>query len=115
MRDGIARLCRLSPHSGTAATAAMGEEMNPYLIGGAGLGIINYFSLFLVLKALTAFDNNGAVFYPIYNVGIIMMSSFAAMLLFSERLSKTNFIGLALSVLALFLLSYQEVIAYFLG
>ena len=85
------------------------------LIGGAGLGIINYFSLFFVLKALTAFDNNGAVFYPIYNVGIIMMSSFAAMLLFSERLSKTNFIGLALSVLALFLLSYQEVIAYFLG
>jgi drug/metabolite transporter (DMT)-like permease len=85
------------------------------LIGGAGLGIINYFSLFFVLKALTAFENNGAVFYPIYNVGIIMMSSFAAMILFSERLSRTNFIGLALSVLALFLLSYQEVIAYFLS
>ena len=85
------------------------------LVGGAVLGIINYFSLYFVLKALTAFDNNGAVFYPIYNVGIIMLSSFAAMLLFKEHLSKINFIGLTLAVLALFLLSYQEILSYFIG
>ncbi len=85
------------------------------LFGGAALGVINYFSLFFVLKALTAFENNGAVFYPIYNVGIIMVSSFAAMLIFKERLSKINFVGLTLAILALFLLSYQEVIDYFAG
>jgi drug/metabolite transporter (DMT)-like permease len=83
------------------------------LVGGLYLGIPNYFSLFFVLKALTAFDNNGAVFYPIYNVGIIMLSSLLAMLIFKERLSKLNFLGLGLSVLALFLLSYQEIIEYF--
>jgi drug/metabolite transporter (DMT)-like permease len=83
------------------------------LAGGLYLGIPNYFSLFLVLKALTAFDNNGAVFYPIYNVGIIMLSSFLAMILFREKLSKLNFLGLGISVLALFLLSHQEIIDYF--
>jgi drug/metabolite transporter (DMT)-like permease len=83
------------------------------LVGGIYLGIPNYFSLYFVLKALTAFENNGAVFYPIYNVGIIMLSSFLAMILFKERLSKLNFLGLGLSVLALFLLSYQEIIEYF--
>lgn len=83
------------------------------ILGGIFLGVPNYFSLYFVLKALSAFDNNGAVFYPIYNVGIIMFSSFAAMLLFRERLSKINFLGLGLSVLALFLLSYQEILDYF--
>jgi multidrug transporter EmrE-like cation transporter len=83
------------------------------LVGGIYLGIPNYFSLYFVLKALTVFENNGAVFYPIYNVGIIMLSSFLAMLLFKERLSKLNFLGLGLSVLALFLLSHQEIIEYF--
>ena len=83
------------------------------LIGGIYLGIPNYFSLYFVLKALSAFENNGAVFFPIYNVGIIMLSSFTAMIIFKEKLSKINFLGLGLSVLALFLLSYQEIIEYF--
>lgn len=85
------------------------------LVGGIYLGIPHYFALFLVYKALTVFQNNGAVFFPIYNVGIILLSSFAAMILFKEKLSKINFIGLALSVLALFFLSYQEIIKYFVG
>lgn len=85
------------------------------LVGGIYLGIPNYFAIFLVYKALTVFQNNGAVFFPIYNVGIILLSSFAAMILFKEKLSKINFIGLGLSVLALFFLSYQEIIKYFIG
>lgn len=83
------------------------------IIGGLYLGIPNYFSLFFVFKALTAFENNGAVFYPIYNVGIILLSSFSAMIIFREKLSKINFIGLGLAVIALFLLSYQEIIQFF--
>lgn len=83
------------------------------LIGGLYLGIFNFLSLYFVLKALTAFQNNGAVFYPIYNVGIILLSSILAIIIFREKLSKINVVGLALSILALFLLSYQEIIAYF--
>ncbi len=83
------------------------------IIGGIYLGIPTYFAVYLVFKALTVFQNNGAVFFPIYNVGIILLSSFAAMILFKERLSKINFLGLGLSVIALFFLSYQEIIHYF--
>ena len=83
------------------------------LIGGIYLGIPNYFAVYLVLKALTVFQNNGAVFFPIYNVGIILLSSLAAIIIFRERLSKINFLGLGLSVLALFFLSHQEIIEYF--
>ena len=83
------------------------------LIGGLYLGVFNYLSLFFVLKGLSAFQNNGAVFYPIYNVGTILLSSFLAMIIFRERLSKINYLGLGLSIIALFLLSYQEIIDYF--
>lgn len=81
--------------------------------GGLYLGIFNYLSLFFVLKALTAFNNNGAVFYPIYNVGVILMSSFLAMVFFREKLSRLNYAGLALAVVALFLLSHQDILEYF--
>ena len=83
------------------------------LVGGIYLGIPNYFAIYLVFKALTVFQNNGAVFFPIYNVGIILLSSVAAIIIFKEQLSKINFLGLGLSVLALFFLSYQEIIEYF--
>lgn len=83
------------------------------LIGGIYLGIPNYFAIYLVFKALTVFQNNGAVFFPIYNVGIILLSSVAAIIIFKERLSKINFLGLGLSVIALFFLSHQEIIKYF--
>lgn len=83
------------------------------IIGGICLGIPNFFALLFIFKALTVYENNGAVFFPIYNVGIILVSTIAAMIIFKEKLSKINFIGLGLSVLALFLLSYHEIIEYF--
>ena len=83
------------------------------IIGGICLGIPNFFALLFAFKALSVFENNGAVFFPIYNVGIIMASTVGAMILFREQLSKINYLGLGLSVLALYLLSYQEIIQYF--
>ncbi len=83
------------------------------VLGGIYLGIPNYFALYFVFKALTVFQNNGAVFYPIYNLGIILLSSVSAMILYKEKLSKINFVGLGFSILALFLLSYQEIYEYF--
>ena len=83
------------------------------VIGGVCLGIPNFFGLLFILKALSIFQNNGAVFFPIYNVGIILVSTIGAMIIFREKLSKINYTGLVLSMLALYLLSYQEINGYF--
>lgn len=83
------------------------------IIGGICLGIPNFFALLFAFKSLSVFENNGAVFFPIYNVGIIMASTVGAIILFRERLSRINYLGLGLSVLALYLLSYQEIFEYF--
>lgn len=83
------------------------------LIGGICLGVPNYFSIYFIVKALAAFDNNGAFFYPILNINIILFSSLFAIIIFKEKLRLVNKLGLALAILAILLISYQEIFAYF--
>jgi drug/metabolite transporter (DMT)-like permease len=83
------------------------------ILGGIYLGIPNYFSIYFLLLALSYFDNNGAVVYPILNVGIIVVSSMAAFFIFRERLNKSNIIGMGFAIAAIILISYQDIIAYF--
>lgn len=80
------------------------------ILAGVLLGIPNYFSIFLQLKALSAFDNNGALLYPSLNIGIIIGSTLAAILFFKEKLSRINQVGVVLAVIVIFLLSHQEII-----
>jgi drug/metabolite transporter (DMT)-like permease len=83
------------------------------VLAGIALGIPNFFSIFFQLKALSAFDNNGALLYPSLNIGIIIGSTLAAILFFKEHLSKVNKIGISIAILAILLLSHQAVINYF--
>lgn len=80
------------------------------LTGGIYLGVPNYFSIFFQLKALSAFDNNGAIVYPALNIGIIIGSTLLAIILFKEKLTRLNYIGVLLALVVIFLLSYQEIL-----
>ncbi|GEO03921.1 hypothetical protein AAE02nite_15850 [Adhaeribacter aerolatus] len=82
------------------------------LVGGVVLGIPNYFSIYFLLKTLSAFNNDGAFLYPVINIGIILLGMAAAILFFKERLSRINLVGVAVAVVALVLLSYQEIGKY---
>jgi len=82
-------------------------------LGGLALGIPNYFTVYLLFKALAAFDNNGAFLFPIQNILIIIISLFIGVLFFKERLLPINRLGVVLAILAIFLVAYQEIIVYF--
>jgi multidrug transporter EmrE-like cation transporter len=75
------------------------------------LGIPNFLSFYFLIMALQHFGNDGAFVYPIYNIGVIVLSSIVAIILFKEKLSKLNIFGLLLAVLAIVLLSYQEILS----
>ncbi|EMR03569.1 hypothetical protein [Cesiribacter andamanensis] len=81
------------------------------LLGGIALGVPNFFSIYFIVKGLADFDNNGAFFYPLLNISIILGSALLAILLYKEKLLPVNQIGLGLAVLAIFLLSYQEILS----
>jgi drug/metabolite transporter (DMT)-like permease len=77
------------------------------ITAGVLLGMPNYFSIYFLLKALTAFGNDGALLYPVFNMGIIISSSLAGVLIFRERLSLLNRLGVVLAILAIFLVSWR--------
>lgn len=77
---------------------------------GAGLllGIPNFLSLYFLLKALAFYGNSAAFVFPVYNILTILASAAMAYWLFKEKSGRMNQIGLALAVLAIILISYQE-------
>lgn len=83
-----------------------GERINLRgIAGGITLGVPNYFSVYLLLQALSAFNNNGAWLFPFYNIVIILTAATASSWIFGEKLTRTNWLGLATAVLALTLLA----------
>lgn len=83
------------------------------ILGGLLLGFPNFLSFYFLLGALSDFGNSAAFVFPIYNVLSMLTSSFLAWVLFKETLQPLNKLGLALAVLAIFLISYQEILAVF--
>ncbi|MBO0932778.1 EamA/RhaT family transporter [Fibrella aquatilis] len=82
------------------------EKQN--LIGAVTLGIPNFLSFYTLVLALSAFKGNGAFVYPLYNIGVILLAAAVAALFFREKLLTVNKIGLALAVIAIGLISWQE-------
>ncbi len=76
------------------------------VLAGIGIGIPNYFSIWCLLKVLKDFGDNSSAIYPINNMGIVLFSSVFAWLVFREKLSPTNWIGILLSIGAIALIAY---------
>lgn len=91
--------------------ARTGEQLRTRnLIGAITLGIPNFLSFYTLVLALSAFGGNGAFVYPLYNIGVILLAAAAAALFFREKLLTINKIGLALAVIAIGLISWQELV-----
>lgn len=72
-------------------------------IAGAILGILNFFSAFSMFKAMGYFES--AIFFPLFNVGIVSLSAIVGVLFFKEKLNKTNYFGLVAAMAAIMLLT----------
>jgi drug/metabolite transporter (DMT)-like permease len=79
------------------------------IIAGVILGIPNYFSIYFLLMALTAFDGNGAFVLPVMSIGIIVIASLVSVLLLKDKLNRINMLGIGVAILAIVLLSYQKI------
>jgi drug/metabolite transporter (DMT)-like permease len=74
------------------------------VLGGVVLGAVNYGSIiFLVLAYDTEMMQKSALL-PVNNLGVVLVSALAAVVLFRERLSRYNWLGVFLSLVALALL-----------
>jgi drug/metabolite transporter (DMT)-like permease len=71
---------------------------------GIALGIPNYMCMYFLLKTLGSFSE-ASIVLPINNIGIVMVSTLAGVMLFKEHLRKANIIGLALAIVSIIILS----------
>lgn len=75
------------------------------ILAGIVLGTPNYFSIYLVMRAISDNVLESSVLYPVVNVGVVLGSTICAFLFFSEKLSLINWLGIALSVAAIALIT----------
>ncbi len=73
------------------------------VFGGIFLGIPNFFSMFYMIKALQAKNMESATIFTLLNIGVILFTTILGLLFFQEKLSKQNFVGIIIAIVALFL------------
>lgn len=78
---------------------------------GSILGIGNFGSIYFLILALNYKINptetlDGSVVFGINNIGIVSLSVITGLLVFREKLTFINWLGIALSIVAIYILSY---------
>jgi drug/metabolite transporter (DMT)-like permease len=76
------------------------------ILAGIAIGLPNYFSIWCMVEALKQYPGNSSAIIPIINMGIVLVSTVAAVLLFRERLSSSNWLGIILSLGAIALIAF---------
>lgn len=83
------------------------QRFNPYsILAGILIGIPNYFSIWSLVRVLKDNPGNSSAIIPINNMGIVLFSSVMAALLFKEKLSALNWVGILLAIGAIALIAF---------
>lgn len=76
------------------------------IAGGIILGIVNYGSIYFILNALSHSGLEGSVLFPINNMAVVLFTTIASALLFKEKFSTRNKIGVLLALLSILIISF---------
>jgi drug/metabolite transporter (DMT)-like permease len=76
------------------------------VIAGLIIGVPNYFSIWCLVRVLKANAGNSSAIIPINNMGIVLFSTVAGYLMFKEKLTKLNWLGIVISIAAIALIAY---------
>ena len=77
------------------------------IVAGVALGIPNYFSIFFIIMALKT-DMASSVVWPINHVGTVLFTSILGILLFKERMSVRNYVGVGLAIAAIIVIAFAK-------
>ncbi|MBP1223166.1 DMT family transporter [Flavobacterium sp. 1355] len=82
-------------------------ELKNILFGGL-VGLFNFGNILFYLKAHKAFSENPSTVFAGMNLGVIVLGSLIGLLFFKEKLSKTNFIGIFLALIAIIFIVFSQ-------
>jgi len=73
------------------------------ILGGILLGVPNYFSIVYLLKALNAEGMESSTAFTVNNVGIVVLSTLLGLVLFREKISLKNLLGVLIAIVSVYL------------
>ena len=80
------------------------------IFAGMILGIFNFGSIFFYIKALQIESDQPSVVFSSLDIGVITLGSLVGIILFKEKLSKLNMMGLVLALAAIIILNLPNAI-----
>lgn len=78
------------------------------VVGGIILGVLNFFNILFYIKAHQSFGSNPTLVFAGMNIGVICLSTITGALIFKEKISKVNWLGIVFSLCAIFCLYYLD-------
>lgn len=76
------------------------------LIGGIALGLPNFASLIFFFNALESSGLEASQVFPVVSMGVVVVSALVGLLLFKEKLTTANWLGLGFAVLSIFIITF---------
>ncbi|RKS92624.1 EamA-like transporter family protein [Flavobacterium limicola] len=80
------------------------------IIFGGLVGIFNFGNILFYLKAHKAFAENPSTVFAGMNMGVIVIGSLVGIFVFKEKLTKMNYVGLFLALIAIVLIVISQII-----
>jgi drug/metabolite transporter (DMT)-like permease len=74
-----------------------------HFLAGIILGLLNYASTYFFLKGLSCFQSS--VFFPVFNVSIVVIAALIGYFGFKEKLTKINWLGILLALVAILMIT----------
>ena len=74
-------------------------------IAGVILGIVNYYSIYYLLKVLDIKNISSAVVFSINNVTIVALCTLLGLFIFKEKLTPKNWIGIGIAIISILLIT----------
>lgn len=76
---------------------------------GSLVGIFNFGNILFYLMAHKEFSENPSTVFAAMNMGVIVLGSLVGIFIFKEKLSKLNFLGLSLALVAIILITFSQI------
>jgi drug/metabolite transporter (DMT)-like permease len=78
------------------------------IVAGICVGVPNYFSIYFLIRMLNSNFLQSSAAIPVLNIGILVASTFTAIILFREKTNLLRDIGMGLAILAILLIAFGD-------
>lgn len=76
------------------------------IVWGSLLGVFNFGNIYMYMRAHRALPENPSIVFTTMNIGVIVLGGIIGIVVFREKLSTINRIGLVLAVISVLLITY---------